>query len=100
MATASIPPAARTDAGLRRRRLVGHRIRQARHRLGASQEWLAVQIDTDRRAVSAWERGHWTPNALHLEQLAEALGEPVHYFYGGPSAHPQPPELDPDVGNT
>ena len=41
MATASIPPAARTDAELRRRRLVGHRIRQARHRLVVSQEWLA-----------------------------------------------------------
>lgn len=72
-------------AAQRQRRLIGCCIRQARQRLGLSQERLAHRLEVSRAHVNRWERGVWAPNALHLEQLAETLEEEVHYFFGGPS---------------
>jgi transcriptional regulator with XRE-family HTH domain len=86
---------ARADASLRRRRLVGSRIRDARQRLGLSQEQLGLRLDmSDHRRVSQWENAHGAPDALRVEQLAQVLGQPVHYFYGGPAADLEPAELE------
>jgi transcriptional regulator with XRE-family HTH domain len=73
-------------------------MRQARERLGISQQRLALLLDLDSssRLISTWENGRAGISALRLEQIAEALGEPLHYFLGGPSAHPLPAALDPD----
>lgn len=84
-------------ASLRRRLIVGGRIRQARRRVGLSQEQLTLRIDTfSREQLSAWENGKYSPSPLHLDQLAEELDRPVHYFFGGPTSDPFPAGQDPD----
>ena len=76
-------------AKVRRRRQVGLRIRHARERAGLSQIRLALMIDVDREytVLLVGERCAVEPSPLHLEQLADTLREPVHYFFGGPTAH-------------
>lgn len=61
----------------------GTRIRQARERLGLSQEDLASRIQRDQRAVSEYEHGKRRIAATDLPRLADALEVPLMYFFEG-----------------
>lgn len=49
-------------------------IREARERLGLTQEALAEQLDVSRQAVSKWEMGSSEPNLENLQALSRVLG--------------------------
>lgn len=49
------------------------RIREARERLGISQETLAEQVGVSRQAVSKWEMGNTEPSLENLRALSEVL---------------------------
>lgn len=63
--------------------LLGDRIRQARERLGLSQEEFATLIARDQRAVSEFEHGKRRLVATELPLIAQALQVPLLYFYEG-----------------
>jgi len=54
---------------------LGRRIREARNRLGISQEHLAQLVGTHRRHVIRWEQGLHAPTGVYAERLAEILKE-------------------------
>ena len=58
-------------------RLVGARIRKARHKKGLSQEALAYTVNMDRSYVSGLERGEFNVSLLALAKIARALGVPL-----------------------
>lgn len=62
---------------------LGDRIRQARERLGLSQEEFAALIARDQRAVSEFEHGKRRLAATELPLIAQALEVPLLYFYEG-----------------
>lgn len=49
-------------------------IREARERLGMTQEALAERLDVSRQAVSKWEMGVCEPNLENLQALSQLLG--------------------------
>lgn len=49
-------------------------IREARERLGMTQEALAERLDVSRQAVSKWEMGVSEPNPENLRALSQLLG--------------------------
>lgn len=49
-------------------------IREARERLGISQETLAEQVGVSRQAVSKWEMGTASPSLENLQLLSQVLG--------------------------
>lgn len=49
-------------------------IREARERLGLTQEALAEQLDVSRQAVSKWEMGNSEPSPENLQALSRVLG--------------------------
>lgn len=64
-------------------RLLGSRIRQARDRLGLSQEELATLVSKDQRSVSEYETGKRRLSAIDLPRFAEALQVPIVFFFEG-----------------
>lgn len=62
-------------------RLLGQRIRQARERLGISQEQLALAVSKDQGAISEYENGRRKIPAVELPSFAEVLQVPILYFY-------------------
>ena len=60
---------------------LGLRIRQARDRLGISQEDLAAAIGKDQGAISEYENGRRKLAATELPALATALEVPLDYFF-------------------
>jgi transcriptional regulator with XRE-family HTH domain len=63
--------------------VLGLRIRQARDKIGMSQEDLASAVGKDQRAVSDYENGKRRIAATDLSTFARVLGVPVSYFYEG-----------------
>ncbi|MBI5670655.1 MAG: helix-turn-helix transcriptional regulator [Chloroflexi bacterium] len=61
----------------------GARIRQARERLGMTQEELAERSDKDQRAISEYENGKRRLSAIDLPVLAKVLNVPMMYFFEG-----------------
>jgi len=53
---------------------LGERIRAIRMAWKWSQERLGQALNTDQRAVSAWERGRWEPAAAALGAMAQIFG--------------------------
>lgn len=49
-------------------------IREARERLGMTQETLAEEIGVSRQAVSKWEMGASEPSLENLQALSQVLG--------------------------
>ena len=49
-------------------------IREARERLGMSQETLAEQVGVSRQAVSKWEMGTASPSLENVQLLSQVLG--------------------------
>jgi transcriptional regulator with XRE-family HTH domain len=64
-------------------KLLGNRIREARERLGISQEELASAVSKDQGAISEYESGKRRLSAVDLPTLAEALKVSLLYFYEG-----------------
>ncbi len=61
-------------------RLVGARIRKARHAKGLSQEALAYMTGMDRSYVGGLERGEFNVSLLALAKIARRLGVPLAVF--------------------
>ena len=57
--------------------LLGERIREARGRLGISQEELAFRAEIDRTYVSQIERGIGNPSLLVMLRLSSVLQAPL-----------------------
>jgi transcriptional regulator with XRE-family HTH domain len=64
-------------------RLLGQRIRQARERLGMTQEILAERAGKDQRAISEYENGKRRLSAVDLPMFARALEVSLLYFFDG-----------------
>lgn len=62
---------------------LGKRIRQARERIGMSQEALAEGVARDQKAVSEYENGKRKLPATDIPLFARVLGVPVSYFFEG-----------------
>jgi transcriptional regulator with XRE-family HTH domain len=62
---------------------IGQRIRQARDRVGMSQNDFATAVDKDQTAISEYETGKRKVPAVELSTFARVLGVPVSYFYDG-----------------
>lgn len=62
---------------------LGKRIRQARERIGMSQEALAEGVARDQKAVSEYENGKRKLPATDIPLFARVLGVPVSYFFDG-----------------
>jgi len=60
----------------------GSRIRQARERLGMSQDDLAASVSKDQRAISEYENGKRKLAATDLPLFASVLQVPLLYFFG------------------
>jgi transcriptional regulator with XRE-family HTH domain len=56
------------------RRLVGHRVKEARLALGWSQEELAVRSGFAQQYISGLERGLRNPTIVSLFEISQALG--------------------------
>ncbi|WP_330349291.1 helix-turn-helix domain-containing protein [Streptomyces sp. NBC_00582] len=67
---------------LDRRRQIGTRIRDARHKAGLSQLELANRIGRDHRTVHRWEYAQRIPDLDDLLLLADALGVPLPELVG------------------
>lgn len=63
-------------------KLIGNRIRQARERLGITQEELAFRIGSKQGAISKYESGSRAIHLSELPELARALEVPVAYLFG------------------
>ncbi len=61
---------------------MGQRIREARERLGMTQEELAERIGRNRETISHYEIGNRAVAINELPLLAEALQVSLGYFYG------------------
>ena len=57
------------------------KITKARLRLDLTQMELANLIGVSHVTIFRWENGDRTPNVNRLADLANALGEPIEYFY-------------------
>ena len=58
--------------------ILGRNVREARKRLGMSQEQLALEADMKRSYVSDMERGTRNPSVKAIERLAVALNVHPH----------------------
>lgn len=83
-----------TDADRDLARRIGHRIREARHRAGLTQQQLAGDRYT-KAYVSALETGIARPSMVALNFLAERLGLPASHFID--EAHPAWTRLEVDM---
>lgn len=62
---------------------LGERIIELRKTAGLSQLELAKIMDVSRQAVSKWETGQSSPDAMNLIQLAEVLDTDIEYLTTG-----------------
>lgn len=61
----------------------GARIREARERLGISQDELAERLQRKQNSISEYENGNRRMFVTDLPALAQALGVPISYFFEG-----------------
>jgi transcriptional regulator with XRE-family HTH domain len=61
---------------------IGDAIREARERMGMTQEELAEKVGRDQRAISEYEHGKRRLSAADLPLYARALNVSLLYFYG------------------
>lgn len=62
---------------------LSERIREARKRVGMSQELLAERMEVSRQAVAKWESDRSAPSAERLFRLAEVLGTTTQFLLWG-----------------
>lgn len=58
------------------------RLKAYRVKRDLTQEALAFELGTDKKAVSRWESGQFSPNAETLVELSRILGVSVDYLLG------------------
>jgi transcriptional regulator with XRE-family HTH domain len=68
----------------RDQRALGERIKEARTLKRWKQKQLAAAVSVEPITVSRWETGRHAPDLDMIDLIAEALGQPVSYFLGGP----------------
>lgn len=61
---------------------VGHRIRLARSLIGISQTDLAARIGVSFQQVQKYEKGANRVAAQRLREIANAVGQPLDWFFG------------------
>jgi transcriptional regulator with XRE-family HTH domain len=76
---------------------MNRRIRDARQRLGLSQQELADRVRVSQPTIVHWEQGTHTPRHLALVRLADALGVTHDWLVGPPPPAPPPSILMPAV---
>ena len=64
-------------------KLIGQRIKEARHEKGWSQERLSEEIDVTTVYISRIERGSSQINLKRLAQISKALDKSLEYLLGG-----------------
>lgn len=62
---------------------IGNRISELRKRHNYSQEYVAMQLDVSRQAVSKWELDQTSPDTNNLIALAQLFGVSVEYIATG-----------------
>ncbi len=65
---------------------VGHRVRQARMLLNMSQTDLGEAVGVTFQQIQKYEKGANRIGASRLQQISQALGKPVQWFYDGQQA--------------
>ncbi|RLV60978.1 helix-turn-helix domain-containing protein [Parashewanella curva] len=63
--------------------LIGQRIKQARNRLGLSQEDLGKELGLSSQSIQSWEKGRSSPRGPRLPKLAAALQTTPQYLIFG-----------------
>jgi transcriptional regulator with XRE-family HTH domain len=58
------------------------RLKAVRVKAGYTQESLAELLETDKKAVSRWESGVFTPNTATLYRIAKTLDVSADYLLG------------------
>lgn len=58
------------------------RLKNYRIKRNFTQEGLAFELGTDKKAVSRWESGQFSPNAETLVELSRILSVSVDYLLG------------------
>jgi transcriptional regulator with XRE-family HTH domain len=61
--------------------LAGQRLREARQRIGWSQERLAEAVGATSISIRRWERGQVLPHPHYRERLSQALGVPIEVLF-------------------
>ena len=72
---------------------LGERIVELRKLCGLNQNQLAKLMEVSRQAVSKWETGQSTPDALNLIRLAEILETDVEYLTTGRRSYGRRPPV-------
>ena len=72
---------------------VGQRISELRNERKISQNQLAAAMGVSRQAVSKWENGQSTPDAMNLIRLADVLNSDVEYLTTGRAVVPTRPPV-------
>lgn len=72
---------------------IGDRIAALRTRRNMSQNQLAKAMEISRQAVSKWENGQSTPDAIKMIKLAEVLDTDVEYLTTGRQVVPSRPPV-------
>lgn len=72
---------------------VGQRISELRNEWKISQNQLAAAMGVSRQAVSKWENGQSTPDAMNLIRLADVLNSDVEYLTTGRAVVPTRPPV-------
>ena len=72
---------------------LGERIAELRALCGLSQTQLAKLMEVSRQAVSKWETGQSTPDALNLIRLADVLETDVEYLSTGRRSYGRRPPV-------
>ena len=62
---------------------IGSRVREARNRVGLTQEGLAEKAVKTPETISNLERGTVLTSITTLEQISTSLGVPLAYFFEG-----------------
>lgn len=60
---------------------LGKRIASLRVLKGITQSELALRCDKDRQSIHRLEKGQINPSAYYLQQVAEALNEPLSEIF-------------------
>lgn len=64
---------------------LGARIKKARQWAGLGQDKMAELTDVSAVQVSRWENDKSSPTIPRLEQIAQATGQPLYWFFLGPT---------------
>ena len=59
---------------------IGQKIREARERLGLSQEEFAMRIGVSSKTLSSWERGVYLVDVIMLNTIASVCGMTLNEF--------------------